>query len=40
MTFNHTDIKLVISKGYIDNYYIKFNKKLNEMGEKNEITGH
>lgn len=32
MAFNHDDIKLVISKGYIDNYYIKLNKKLNEIG--------
>lgn len=40
MAFNHNDIKLIMIKGYTDNFYVKLNKKLNEIGGKNEITGY
>lgn len=34
MSFNHSDIKIVVSVGYMDKYYEKFIKKLNELGEE------
>lgn len=38
MGFNHDDIVMMIRKGYIDKYYVKFNEKLNKFGDKYEIT--
>ena len=34
MCFDHRDIKIVVAMGYIDRYYERFIKKLNEIGEE------